>query len=187
MDDGDRRAAFEAQMQPHLGWLYRLAYRFTGHKEDAEDLVQELLVRLYRNPEDLAQLERPKPWLARALHNLFVDQWRHRQRTPLGHLHPDPWDDLFADTAGADTPERALQLAGVRRDILAALYSLEHDYRALVVMHDMEGRSLTELAETLDMPIGTLKSRLFRARRKLRVLLGGGNPLGETDVIIAEV
>lgn len=187
MADSDPRVEFEAQVRPHLAWLYRLAYRFTGHREDAEDLVQELLVRLYRHPSELARLESPRPWLTRALHNLFVDQWRHRQRTPLGHLHPDPWDDLFVDEADSGTPEKALQLAGVRRDILAALYRLEPEHRALVVMHDMEGRSLSELAETLDLPLGTLKSRLFRARRKLRRLLGGGNPLGETDVIVAEV
>ena len=187
MSEGGRQAEFEALLRPHLAWLYRLAYRFTGHREDAEDLVQELLVRLYRNPSDLAQVDNPKPWLTRVMHNLFVDQWRHRKHTPLGHLHPDPWEDLFVDEAGGDDPERALELAGLRRDILAALYSLEHDYRALVVMHDMEGRSLPELAETLDMPLGTLKSRLFRARRKLRMRLRGGNPLARIDVIVAEV
>lgn len=187
MSERGRQAEFEALLRPHLAWLYRLAYRFAGHREDAEDLVQELLVRLYRNPGDLAQVDNPRPWLTRAIHNLFVDQWRHRQRTPLGHLHPDPWDDLFVDEVGGDDPEQSLHLAGVRRDILAALYQLSHEYRAVVVMHDMEGRSLPELAETLGMPLGTLKSRLFRARRRLRVLLGGGNPLGETDVIVAEV
>ena len=181
-----RRAEFEALVRPHLEWLYRLAYRYTGQAQDAEDLVQELLVRLYRNPEDLTRLSAPRPWLIRSLYNLFVDQWRHRRRTPFGHLHPEPWDELFADQGGGATPEDELQAAGLRRTVSQALFRLDEVHRALLVLHDVEGHTLPELADALGLPLGTLKSRLFRARRKLRRQLGGGNPLDETDVIVAE-
>jgi RNA polymerase sigma-70 factor (ECF subfamily) len=185
-DQDRRREEFEALVRPHLEWLYRLAYRYTGQVQDAEDLVQELLVRLYRNPGNLAQISTPRPWLIRALHNLFVDQWRHRRRTPFGHLHPEPWDDLFADQGGVATPEDELQSAGLRRTVLQALSRLDEVHRALLVLHDVEGHTLPELADALGLPLGTLKSRLFRARRKLRRQLGGGNPLEETDVIVVE-
>lgn len=173
-------------MRPHLEWLYRLAYRYTGQTQEAEDLVQDLLVRLYRNPRHLAEVDAPRPWLIRALHNLFIDQWRHRRRTPFGHLHPEPWDTLFVDEGGGVTPEDELQSAGLRRLVLEALQRLDAQHRALLVLHDVEGHTLPELADTLRLPLGTLKSRLFRARRKLRRQLGGGNPLDETDVVVAE-
>lgn len=183
--DQDRRE-FEARVRPHLEWLYRLAYRYTAQAQDAEDLVQELLVRLYRRPADLAGLSDLRPWLIRALYNLFVDQWRHRRRTPFGHLHSEPWEALFADEGGSDTPEDELHSADLRRTVLAALYRVDEEHRALLVLHDVEGHTLPELADTLGLPLGTLKSRLFRARRKLRRQLGGGNPLAEADVIVAE-
>ena len=187
MDERERRRHFEALMQPHLEWLYRLAYRYTGHREDAEDLLQELMLRLYRQPGALPQVESPKPWLVKALHNLFIDQWRHRRRTPQAYLHPDPWESLFAEQAGGDTPENALQQSGLQREVLKALYSLDTDHRAVLVLHDMEGHTLPELADTLALPIGTLKSRLFRARRKLRLALESGNLLSPGDVMLTEV
>ena len=185
-DQDRRRAEFEALVRPHLEWLYRMAYRYTAQTQDAEDLVQELLARLYRNPEDLTRLSDLRPWLTRTLYNLFVDQWRHRRRTPFGHLHSEPWEALFAEEGGGDTPESELQSAGQRRLVLEALYRVDEEHRALLVLHDVEGHTLPELTETLGLPLGTLKSRLFRARRKLRRQLGGGNPLAETDVIVAE-
>ena len=174
-------------MMPHLEWLYRRAYRYTGQREDAEDLVQELLERLYRYPHDLATKEALKPWLMRALHNLFIDQWRHRRRTPQGHLHPEPWEDLFAGQATEAGPEDKAQAAALQRGILAALYELDPEQRALLVLHDVEGYNLPELADSLHIPLGTLKSRLFRARRALRMRLENGNLLAETDVMLVEV
>lgn len=187
MGNDNRRVEFEALVRPHLDGLYRLAYRFTGGREDAEDLVQELMVRLYRKHRDLAQVDALQPWLLRALHNLFVDQWRHRRRTPFGHLYPEPWEALFENEAAPGTPEQAAQAAGLRRQVLDALYSLGQEHRALLVLHDIEGRGLPELAETLNLPLGTLKSRLFRARRKLRTVLGDRNPLTGPDVVTSEV
>ncbi len=182
----NHRVEFETLVRPHLDGLYRMAYRLTGHNQDAEDLVQELMVRLYRGPQDLAQVVGLRPWLVGALHNLFVDQWRHRRRTPFGHLHPEPWEALFENEAGASAVEQEVHAADLRREVLAALYSLSRDHRALLVLHDVEGRSLPELTDVLHLPLGTLKSRLFRARRKLRAALGDRNPLMRSDVITDE-
>ena len=183
----DRRVEFEALVRPHLGVLYRLAYRFTGHSQDAEDLVQELMVRLYRSPRNLAAMPTLRPWLVRVLHNLFVDQWRHRLHTPFGHLHPEPWDGLFENIAGVPSPEQEAHVADLRQQVLAALYSLSNEHRALLVLHDVEGRSLPELTDVLHLPLGTLKSRLFRARRKLRTALSERNPSARPDVVADEV
>lgn len=187
MGNDTQRAEFETLVRPHLNGLYRLAFRFTGHSQDAEDLVQELLIRLYRGSQDLAQVGALRPWLVRALHNLFVDLWRHKRRTPFGHLHPESWDTLFENEAGTQTPERETQAAELRSRVVAALYSLSQEHRALLVLHDMEGHNLPELADTLRLPLGTLKSRLFRARRKLREALAERNPSAEADVIADEV
>ena len=183
----DRRVEFEALVRPHLGMLYRLAYRFTGHSQDAEDLVQELMVRLYRSPRNLAAMPTLRRWLVRVLHNLFVDQWRHRLHTPFGHLHPEPWDGLFENVAGVPSPEQEAHAADLRRQVLAALYSLSNEHRALLVLHDVEGRSLPDLTDVLHLPLGTLKSRLFRARRKLRTALSERNPSARPDVVADEV
>lgn len=183
MNRSQRGGDFEALVRPHLDVLYRLAYRFTGQAADAEDLVQELLMRLYRGNQDFSVVKDLQPWLVRSLHNLFVDNWRHSQRTPFGHLHPEPWEELFQDSGGSETPEGEAQQAERRRYLLGALYQLSDEHRAVLVLHHMEGRDLPELAQLLDLPIGTLKSRLFRARRNLRAVLGKWNPFDADDVI----
>lgn len=186
MGNDERAGKFDALVRPHLGGLYRLAYRLTGHSEDAEDLVQELMVRLYRGGQDLDQVDALRPWLLRALHNLYIDAWRRKRRTPFGYLHPQPWEDLLENTPGGASPELAARTTAMRRQVLDALYSLGKEHRALLVLHDMEGRSLPELAGLLKLPIGTLKSRLFRARRKMRLALESRNHLALSDVITDE-
>lgn len=187
MGNDYRNGEFEALVRPHLDSVYRLAYRFTGHREDAEDLVQELLLHLYRGPQNLAQIAALRPWLKRSLYHLFVDQWRRRQRTPFGHLHNEPWEALFENAVSTAAPERDTQAAELRHQVLHALYALGKEHRALLVLHDMEGRELPELADLLHLPLGTLKSRLFRARRKLRKALDNGNPAAGSGVIRDEV
>lgn len=182
MANDGRQREFEALVRPHIEWLYRLAYRLTGNSQDAEDLVQELMLRLYRGPQNLMEIAALRPWLWRALHNLFVDQWRHQRRTPFGHLHPEPWDTLLENETTGATPEQETGTAELRRQLLAALYRMNKSQRMLLVLHDMEGHSLPELAGLLHLPLGTLKSRLFRARRKLRTVLDQRNLPGWADV-----
>lgn len=170
-------AAFDRLLRPHLDRLYRLAFRFTGSRADAEDLVQELCARLLPQLEVLQRLERPGPWLARALHNLFVDQLRHRERSPVDVVEEPP---EVADPEPG--PEQLAALSTER--ILAALARLPAEQRAVVAWHDIEGYTLEELAAGQDLPLGTLKSRLHRARASLRRLLvepfpGPGRVRGE--------
>ena len=161
-----RAARFERLVRPHLPRLYRLAFRFTGSRDDAEDLVQELCTRLLPRLSELERLESAGPWLARALYNLFVDGARRRSRSPVDAVEALP--DVASELPGPD--ELAVARLTAER-IEAALAQLPAEQRAVVAWHDVEGYTLEELAESDRVPIGTLKSRLHRARAALRALL----------------
>jgi len=161
-----RRASFEALLRPHLERLYRLAFRFTGSRADAEDLVQELCTRVLPDVETLRRLDRPGPWLARALHNLYVDQVRRRVRSPV-----DSVAELPEVESGAPGPEELAASDLTLERIEAALAHLPPEQRAVIAWHDIEGYTLEELADVQRLPLGTLKSRLHRARAALRRLL----------------
>lgn len=166
-------SGFETLVGPYLEGLYRLAYRLTGHRHDAEDLVQDLLVRLYPRQEQLAGLDEPRTWLARSLYNLYVDAIRSRQRSPIGLAERGSEDLLAAMADVGDSPETLTERRLVQRRLVEALATLNDDQRLVVSLHDMEGYTLSELEVILATPLGTLKSRLHRARRALREQLCG--------------
>ncbi len=177
-----RRAhRFDAVVRPHLDTLYRLAYRLTQRPEDAEDLLQSLMLRLLPHTDTLVALDRPAPWMARALYHLFVDQHRSRQRQPLDL--GDSGDDGDALDTIAAPIHQAPDASAARLDrcaqLEAAVAALPPAQRALVVWHDIEGYTLDELSGTHQIPLGTLKSRLHRARARLRQTLDG--TLGPPD------
>jgi len=158
---------FEELVAPHIDRLYRLAYRFSGSQHDAEDLVQELLVKLYPRIKELSKIEKLGPWLSKSLYHLFIDQARRATASPVA----------LAEGLGIELEAAACVNAGpdehmVRQQRTAklekALFNLNYDQRTLIAMHDMEGYTLPELASMLDTPLGTLKSRLHRARAGLR-------------------
>lgn len=166
----DAHAQFEQLLQPHLQQLYRLAYRFTGQRDDAEDLLQDLLLKLYPRLDELQSIEKPGPWLARVLYRQYIDRLRSKKRSPL-----QPMDDEQAvyevhasdDAQPSDVADTAIK----SRLLQAALDQLNEDQRTAIMLHDVEGYSLQELQQILDVSQGTLKSRLSRARAKLRELL----------------
>lgn len=163
--------------------LWGMAYRYTGSRADAEDLLQELVTRLYPGRDQLQAVENLRPWLVRSLHNLFIDTRRRWSRNVLSRTGQVDEEELLNLEDGAEGPEAALVSDQRRRDITTALDTLDPDQRAVVVLHDMEGYTLPELQELLAVPVGTLKSRLFRARRRLRDLLTG-NVSGDAGVLV---
>jgi RNA polymerase sigma-70 factor (ECF subfamily) len=166
-------AGFDGLVRPHLLRLYELAYRFTGSRDDAEDLVQGLLTKLIPLERRLSQVEMLGPWLARALYNFFVDEARRRSRQTqaLGTAVGDSETlERIVDDTSETLEDGAERLLSQRR-ILAALQRLAPEQRAVIAWHDIEGYSLDELAVAHDLPLGTLKSRLHRARARLRHLL----------------
>jgi len=157
---------FTALLAPHMEQLYRLAYRFSGSRHEAEDLVQDLLLRLYPRRQKLAKIDKLSPWLARVLYNLFIDGVRKSTRNPLATADGDVELELMSDSR--EQPEAVSENTQLQQRLQQALLHLNPDQRALVSLHDMEGYTLSELATLLDTPIGTLKSRLHRARKQLR-------------------
>ncbi len=173
------RDVFSALLSPHIDYLYRLAYRFTGQTADAEDLVQELLSKLYARRSELEQIELLRPWLARTLYHHFIDQVRRNQRNPLyGALDMELLENHAVPPT--EQPDGVAEGQDTQRQLAVALNRLNPDQRALVALHDMEGYTLTELQTMLDTPLGTLKSRLHRARAALRNALGM-EPFGEKE------
>ncbi len=165
---------FEDLLRPQVEYLYRLAWRFTGSVADAEDLVQDVLIKLFPRTQELLEIEKLRPWLARVLYNQFVDSVRRQARSPIVELATAAeGDDNPLDTLPTtrDGPEEQAERSGWRERILRALDRLNAEQRAVVTMHDVEGYSLEELETMLETPLGTLKSRLHRARQRLRALL----------------
>jgi RNA polymerase sigma-70 factor, ECF subfamily len=153
---------FDRLVRPHLPALFRTAYRYTGRREDAEDLVQDLLTKLYPRTSELEQIEDLKPWLTRALYNAFIDGVRRTQRAPE---LVDVDDEVLE---GPHDPQSDFLTAEQRQALITAIDRLNPEHRAVVMLHLVEGHSLPELASLLDVQIGTLKSRLHRAKAQLQ-------------------
>ena len=161
---------FVILLRPYVEGMYRLAFRFCGSREDAEDLVQDLLIKLYPRIDELRSIDNLHSWLATVLYRQFVDRTRHRNRSPVqltedGETFPLPMDNT------ALQPESLILNNEAVDQVQQALLQLNEDQRILIVLHDVEGYKLTEIQQMLDIPIGTLKSRLHRAREQLKKLL----------------
>lgn len=170
---------FERLLQPLIPVFFRHAFRWTAARDQAEDLVQELLLRLYPRMDELAALDRVQPWALRVMYRIFVDQHRRSSNSPVRPMHElsrTATDDGgnayegFADESPEPSELVERELTGAR--LSAAWTRLGEDQRVVVALHDIEGYRLEELSAMLDCPVGTLKSRLHRARARLRQLLG---------------
>lgn len=171
----DTETSFESLVRPELVKLYRLAYRLTGHSEDAEDLVQEVIVKAYDRRRELSSIESLGGWLARVMFNQFIDDVRRQKRDRLRIVSIDS-DDATGRLASAvpseeATPSVAWERGAIRDALGAALAALSLEHRTVVLMHDAEGYTLEEIQRITGIPIGTVKSRLHRARARLRELL----------------
>lgn len=173
------RDALAAALRPHIAELYRLAYRLTGNEADSEDLLQDLVIKLHGRGDEIASLDKPGIWLARVLYRQYVDSYRRAVRRPLSasELDCDETDeDPVAGLAehASRQPERLTEQRMEAGRLQAALDSLNPAQRDVVMLHDVEGYRLTELEDVLSQPVGTLKSRLHRGRRRLRERLVDG-------------
>jgi len=160
---------FEALLKPHVGHLYRVAYRLTNQADAAEDLVQDLMLHFYPKLQELKQIENLKPWLARSLYNRFIDNLRKNKRNPVSDALEDTHLESITDQNLQPEHETEQDLMQVR--LSRALDQLNEDQRNVIMLHDMEGYTLTELAEVMATPVGTLKSRLHRARNSVKTAL----------------
>jgi RNA polymerase sigma-70 factor (ECF subfamily) len=161
-------------VRDHSAQVYRLAYRLTGNRPDAEDLTQDVFVRVFKSINTF-QPGTLEGWLHRITTNLFLDQARRRQRIRMDALSAAP-DHLWGSASG---PEE-LHLDGeLEADVDAALRALSPEQRVAVVLCDIEGLSYEEIAAVLDVKLGTVRSRIARGRAALREALAHRAPTGD--------
>ena len=162
---------WEQIVDAHSARVFRLAYRLTGNAHDAEDLTQETFVRVFRS---LSSYEPGsfEGWLHRITTNLFLDQVRRRRR-----IRFDSFGDAeYGAEPGLASPERGFEHANLDHDVQHALDGLPPEFRAAVVLRDMEGLSYSEIAVTLGIKLGTVRSRIHRGRAELRRVLAHRAP-----------
>jgi RNA polymerase sigma-70 factor (ECF subfamily) len=173
----DSRKDFEVTALPHLDALYGTAYRLARNPRDAEDLVQEALMRAYRFWDTFEKDSNCKAWLLRILTNTFINEYqrKRRQREVLDAATAEQTATdgvLVHEAAQAQkSPEGMMLERSVSDDVQKALDALPADFRTAVVLCDVEGLSYKEIAEVMDCPVGTVMSRLFRGRRLLQTSL----------------
>lgn len=165
--DGFRRAVLD-----HKDRLHSYAMWMVHDREEARDVTQESLVRLWQN-RDRVDEPTARSWLLRTVHNLCVD--RMRRRTVRNEVPAETLETTLADL-GVD-PERSAASLGLRGAIARALTTLSARDRSIVLMREVHEMSYDEIASALDLPIGTLKSTLHRAREQLRRELAGAGVL----------
>lgn len=169
---GSSEIAFETLVRPHFDRLYRLAWRLTSQKAEAEDLFQELLIKAYGKLDDLIYIDEPGSWLSRMMYNLFIDERRRYARRRLHTLEEgDMSGDGLAGLPGPDNPAWNQERLERINALDAALSMLSDEHRLIVLLHDTEGYKLEEIQTLIGVPIGTVKSRLHRARARLREIL----------------
>ena len=164
--------SWEQIVEQHSARVYRLAYRLTGNAHDAEDLTQEVFVRVFRSLHTYTP-GTFEGWLHRITTNLFLDSARRKSRIRFDALPEDADNRLPSPVA---TPDAAYLNQTFDADVEAALASLSPEFRAAVVLCDVEGLSYEEIAEVLGLKMGTVRSRIHRGRAMLRTALAHRAP-----------
>lgn len=167
-----REAIFEQELLPHADALYNFAYHLTYNDADADDLVQETFMKAYRSIDSYHQGTNAKAWMFKILKNAFINEYRRKSKLPDTVNYEDY---LLVDDQDEDGSSRPL--VDIREDVFAgmmgdevsgALNGLPDDFRTVILLCDMEGFSYEEIAKIVDIPIGTVRSRLHRARNMLK-------------------
>lgn len=174
----DKRPGFEEEALPHLDAVYRFALRLSGAPDQAEDLVQETFLRAFRSWDQYTRGTAAKSWLFTICRNVFLRRIERTQRHDrvveenVGREGPGPGpiNPVWTSVMGVD-PEGDFFGSIVDDRIVRAIDELPEEYRTAVVLSDIEGLPYAEIAELMDVPVGTVKSRLFRGRRQLQQVL----------------
>ena len=175
--DASARRSFEAEALPHLDAVYRFALRLTGSPSEAEDLVQETFLRAWRAWEQYTPGTRAKSWLFTICRNAYLrERERDTRRDEL--VAEAARSEAESEVAGSELPVFAGRAdydpegdyfrGLVDQRILEAIDGLPTDFREAVVLSDLQGLGYQEIADVLDVPLGTVKSRLFRGRKLLQ-------------------
>lgn len=171
-------SSFEEEAVPHLDAVYRFALRLSGAPDQAEDLVQETFLRAYKSWGQYTRGTAAKSWLFTICRNVFLRGRERRQRHDdivtenVGREGPgtNPVNPVWVSALGVD-PEGDFFESIVDKRIIEAIDDLPEEYRTAVVLSDLEGLPYADIAELMEVPVGTVKSRLFRGRRQLQKIL----------------
>ncbi|HVS64528.1 MAG TPA: sigma-70 family RNA polymerase sigma factor [Thermoanaerobaculia bacterium] len=164
---------FEAAAMPFLDSLYNTAYRMARNAEDAEDLVQEAYLKAYKYYDKFQEGTNFKAWLFKILKNTFINKYRKQQQQPVLAAFEEIEESFESQlrnggrVSGIPDPEEELLEHVLDEHVQQALADLPDDYRMVVLLADLEDFSYKEIAEILDIPVGTVMSRLYRGRRML--------------------
>lgn len=163
-----RREAFEREALTHLDAVYRTALRLSGNPSDAEDLVQDTMLKAYRAWDRYQPGTNAKAWLLTILRNTYINAYR-RAKTKGSTVDVNAIEPFTVFREAHDTdPEATFFGQIVDDEVLAAIDALPDNFREVLVLSDMEGLSYAEIASVVEVPVGTVKSRLFRGRQILQ-------------------
>ena len=169
-----RYAQFEKEAVPHMDAVYNFALRLTGDEDDADDLVQETFMKAFRFFDKFESGTNCKAWLFRILKNSFINDYRKQTKEPNKVDYEDVQN--FYDNIKSDEVEsRHYELDAFSNllddDVSKAIAELPEDFRTVIILNDIEGFTYEEIADFVDIPVGTVRSRLHRARKMLYVQL----------------
>jgi RNA polymerase sigma factor (sigma-70 family) len=169
--EDEKKHVFNTEFMPHIDSMYNFAYKLTFDEDEAKDLVQETFLKSYRFIESFQRGTNAKAWLFRILKNSFINEYRKKSKQPSKVDYQEV--ETFYNSDKVDkTITTDLRVDMVKDhmgdEIANALNSLDVDFRTVIILCDLEGFKYDEMAEILDIPIGTVRSRLHRARNLLK-------------------
>ena len=169
--DAEKQEIFEREFLPHVNAMYNFGYRLTLDRDDAKDLVQDTFFKAYRFMESFQRGTNAKAWLFRILKNSFINDYRKKTKEPskVDYQEVESYynsDDVHRPITSDLRVDSLKDMIG--DEISNALNSLDVDFRTVIILCDLEGFKYEEMAKILDIPIGTVRSRLHRARQLLK-------------------
>jgi RNA polymerase sigma-70 factor (ECF subfamily) len=173
-EDVKKQHEFNTEMLPHLDALYNFAIRLSNDPNDAEDLVQDTIVKAYRFFSSYERGTNAKAWLFRILKNSYINNYRKQTKLPYQIDYDEVstfYETIRSDWSDTTDMEQIIYREMLDDEITRALNRLPEDFRTVVLLCDIEGFTYEEIANMLDVPIGTIRSRLHRGRNLLRVSL----------------
>ncbi|MCP4520089.1 MAG: sigma-70 family RNA polymerase sigma factor [Cytophagales bacterium] len=167
----EKDSLFQKEFMPHINSLYNFAFRLTFDEDDANDLVQDTYLKAYRFFDSYQQGTNAKAWLFRILKNSFINEYRKKSKQPakVDYNEVESYYNSEDTEVEATTDLRVETVQEMIGDeVASALNSLAVDFRTIIILCDLEGFKYEEMAKILDIPIGTVRSRLHRARQLLK-------------------
>jgi RNA polymerase sigma-70 factor (ECF subfamily) len=167
----EKQHVFNSEFMPHINSMYNFAYRLTFDEDDAKDLVQDTYLKAYRFIDSFQRGTNAKAWLFRILKNSFINDYRKKSKEPNKVDYQEVETYYNSDEVDRQiTPDLRVESLQdmIGDEISNALNSLDVDFRTVIILCDLEGFKYDEMAKILDIPIGTVRSRLHRARNLLK-------------------